>query len=148
MEKLSHFGFWVTVAFFLSLLSSSQDDNYWKEAELHSFARRRTSQSNSEKKYYRHCGQLWNPMHFFAAVSIFHTSISFGHWWKIKKIVKYDIMRRFHGVWKSQKKVSFNIASEASYLYTLRIHFKIVTNDGQFGEILKIWSLKSSSVTR
>ena len=24
-----------------------------------------------------------------------------------------------HGVWKSQKKVSFNIASEASYIYIL-----------------------------
>ena len=28
-------------------------------------------------------------------------------------------MQRKHGVWKSQKKVSFNIASEASYVYIL-----------------------------
>ena len=33
-----------------------------------------------------------------------------------------------HGVWKSQKKISFNIASEASYLYILSGQ-KLIKND-------------------
>ena len=45
---------------------------------------------------------------------------------------------------KITEKVSFNIASEASYLYILLKMPKIV----YFGEFLKTWSLRSNSVTR
>jgi len=44
---------------------------------------------------------------------------------------------------KITEKVSFNIASEASYLYILLKMPKIV----YFGEFLKTWSLRSNSVT-
>ena len=54
-----------------------------------------------------------------------------------------------HGVWKSQKKVSFNIASVASYVYILSGQ-KLITNTKKdpFGEFLKTWSFRSNSVTR
>ena len=50
-----------------------------------------------------------------------------------------------HGVWKSQKKVSFNIASEASYVYILSRQ-KLIKNakNGRFGEF---WKLEACSQT-
>ena len=47
------------------------------------------------------------------------------------------------------EKVSFNIASVASYVYILSGQ-KFIKNakNGQFGEFLKTWSLRSNSVTR
>ena len=50
-----------------------------------------------------------------------------------------------HSVWKSQK-VAFNIASEASDVYTLSGQKSI--KNGQFGKFLKTWSFLSNSVTR
>ena len=49
---------------------------------------------------------------------------------------------RWHIVWKWQKKVSFNIVSEASY-------FDILSGPKmfQFGEFLKAWSLRLCSFT-
>ena len=44
-----------------------------------------------------------------------------------------------HGVWKSQQKVSFNIASEASYAYKTR---------SILATFLKTRSFRSKSVTR
>ena len=43
-----------------------------------------------------------------------------------------------HSVWKSQKKVSFNIASEESYVYILSGQ-KLIKNGekGQFGEFFE-----------
>ena len=38
-------------------------------------------------------------------------------WTKLDKNDNKDKKDNKHGVWKSQKKVSFNIASEASYVY-------------------------------
>ena len=55
-----------------------------------------------------------------------------------------------HGVWKSQKKVSFNIASEASYVYVLNGQ-KLIKNAKKkvnFCEFLITCSLRSNSVTR
>ena len=51
--------------------------------------------------------------------------------------------------WKSLEKVSFYIASEASYVYILSGQ-QLIENakNGQFGEFLKNWSLRSNSVTR
>ena len=50
---------------------------------------------------------------------------------------------------KNIEKVSFNIASEASYVYILSGH-KLNKNTKMvhFDEFLKIWSLQSNSVTR
>ena len=50
---------------------------------------------------------------------------------------------------KITEKVSFNIASEASYVYILSGQ-KLTKNakNGPFGEFLKTWSLRSNSVTR
>ena len=50
---------------------------------------------------------------------------------------------------KSTEKVSFNIASEASYVYILSAQ-KLIKNAIRvnFGEFLKTWSLRSNSVTR
>ena len=50
---------------------------------------------------------------------------------------------------KITERVSFNIASEASYVYILSEQ-KLIKNakNGQFGEFLKTWSLRSNSVTR
>ena len=50
---------------------------------------------------------------------------------------------------KITEKVSFNIASEASYVYILSVQ-KLTKNakNGQFGEFLKTWSLRSNIVTR
>ena len=67
-----------------------------------------------------------------------------------------------HSVWESPlllsiqsrclkitEKVSFNIASEASYVYILNgQNFIKMTKIVHFGEFLKIWSLLSNSVTR
>ena len=54
-----------------------------------------------------------------------------------------------HGVWKSQKKVSFNIASEASYVYILsRQKFFKNAKKGQFCHFLENRSLWSNSDTR
>ena len=54
-----------------------------------------------------------------------------------------------HSVWKSQKKDSFNIASEASYVYILSGQ-KFVKNakNGQFWQVLNTWNFRSNSVTR
>ena len=50
---------------------------------------------------------------------------------------------------KITEKVSFNIASEASYVYILSGQ-KLIKNakNGQFGEFLKNWSVQSNSTTR
>ena len=50
---------------------------------------------------------------------------------------------------KITEKVSFNIASEASYVYILSEH-KLIKNakNSQFGEFLKTWRLRSNSATR
>ena len=50
---------------------------------------------------------------------------------------------------KISEKVAFNIASEASYVYILNGQ-KLIKNakNGQFWRILKIWNLRSNSVTR
>ena len=50
---------------------------------------------------------------------------------------------------KITEKVSFNIASEASYVYILR-GLKLIKDakNGQFGEFLKIWCLRSNNGTR
>ena len=48
---------------------------------------------------------------------------------------------------KITEKVSFNIASEASYVYILSGQKKM-PKMVQFGEFLKNWSLRSNSVTR
>ena len=50
---------------------------------------------------------------------------------------------------KITEKVSFNIASEVSYVYFLSWQ-KLIKNtkNGPFGEFLKTWSLRSNSVTR
>ena len=50
---------------------------------------------------------------------------------------------------KITEKVAFNIASEASYVYILSGQ-KLIKNakNSQFGEFLKILSLRSNSVTR
>ena len=62
-------------------------------------------------------------------------------WKRIRKI------RKFQSVWKSQEKVSFNIASEASYVY--KSSSKNAKNS-QFWQVffLKNWNLRSKSVTR
>ena len=50
---------------------------------------------------------------------------------------------------KITEKVSFNIASEASYVFILsRQYFIKNAKIGHFGEFLKTWSLRSKSVTR
>ena len=60
--------------------------------------------------------------------------------WKIKKnLVKSQCL-------KIIEKVSFNIASEASYVYILRGQ-KLIEN-AKNGEFLKTWNLQSDSVTR
>ena len=50
---------------------------------------------------------------------------------------------------KITEKVSFNIASEASYVYILSEQ-KLIKNakNGPFWRVLKTWSLRSNSVTR
>ena len=57
--------------------------------------------------------------------------------------------RHQHGVWKSKKKVAFNIASEASYVYILSGQ-KFIKNakNGPIWWVLKTKSLRSNSVTR
>ena len=63
-----------------------------------------------------------------------------------KKAPKKGLL--LHGVWKL-KEVSFTIASEASYIYILSGQKSIKNaKNSQFGEILKIWSLRSNSVSR
>ena len=59
------------------------------------------------------------------------------------------VLTVFHSVLKISEKVSFNIASEASYVYILSGQ-KIIENakNCQFSEFLKTWSLQSYSVTR
>ena len=75
---------------------------------------------------------------------------------KLKKIIlhifpllrqKLRILR--YKVWKLQKKVAFNIASEASYVYILSGQ-KLIKNAKMvhFDEFLKTWSFRSNSVTR
>ena len=64
----------------------------------------------------------------------------------------WRIAKRFsswHNVWKSQKKVSYNSANEASYIYIWSGQ-KFIQNakNGQFGEFLKTWCLRLNSVTR
>ena len=54
---------------------------------------------------------------------------------KMKADWKIDNMR-VHGVWKSQKRVVFNIASEASYVYILNEQKLILKTP--FGKFLKI----------
>ena len=50
---------------------------------------------------------------------------------------------------KISDKVPLNIASEASYVYILRGQkFTKNAKNGQFGEFLKTWNLRSNSVTR
>ena len=50
---------------------------------------------------------------------------------------------------KITEKVSFNIASEASYVYILSGQkFIKKAKKGQFGEFIENWSLQSNSVTR
>ena len=51
--------------------------------------------------------------------------------WSWNEFPKID---KIHGVWKLQKQVSFNNASEASYVY-------ILSEQVYFGEFLKICSL-------
>ena len=50
---------------------------------------------------------------------------------------------------KITENVSFNFASEASYVYILNVQ-KLIQNakSGRFGKLLKTWSLGSNSVTR
>ena len=43
-----------------------------------------------------------------------------------------------HGVWKSQKKVSFNIASEASYVYILSGQ-KFIKNAQKWSNLASFW---------
>ena len=52
-------------------------------------------------------------------------------------------------VFENHKKVSFNIASEASYVYILSGQ-KLIENakNDPIGEFLKKWSLRSNSATR
>ena len=49
---------------------------------------------------------------------------------------------------KITEKVSFNIASEASYLYILSGQLIKNARNGQLGEFSTNWSLRSNSVTR
>ena len=58
------------------------------------------------------------------------------------------LFRVIHGVWKS-KKVSFNIASKANYVY-ISSGQRFIKNAKMvhFGEFLKTWSLRSNSFTR
>ena len=52
-------------------------------------------------------------------------------------------------VYENYRKISLNIASEASYIYILSGQTLIkMPKIGQFGEFLKNWSLQSNSVTR
>ena len=60
-----------------------------------------------------------------------------------RKIVKVQVKQHWH----LHQKVSFNIASEASYVYILSGPLK-VPKMVQFGQFLKTWSLWSKSVTR
>ena len=68
----------------------------------------------------------------------------FAFWVQLTQLF-YDL----HGVWKSQKKVSFNNASEASkftfWVDKSWLKMPIMVN---FGEFLKTWSLRSNSITR
>ena len=52
-------------------------------------------------------------------------------------------------MFENHKKVAFNNASEASYVYILSSQ-KLIKNakNGLIGEFLKTWSLRSNSVTR
>ena len=79
-----------------------------------------------------------------------------------EKIWKHVIKRSFflcnlrHAIFspssqwfKITEKVSFNIASEASYVYILsRQKFMKNAKNGKWGELLKTWNLRSNSVTR
>ena len=52
-------------------------------------------------------------------------------------------------MFENHKKVSFNIASEASYVYILsRQKFIKNAKSSQFGEFVTTWSLRSDIVTR
>ena len=55
-----------------------------------------------------------------------------------------------YSVWKISQKVSFNFASEASYVYILSGQKSLfeMPKMVNFDEFLKIWSLRSNSVTR
>ena len=53
----------------------------------------------------------------------------------------YLVLTSNHGVWKSQKNVSFNIASEARYVYILSGQkFIKMPKIVHFGEFLKNWN--------
>ena len=56
-----------------------------------------------------------------------------------KSFSMYYFLAKRHGVWKSQKKVSYNIASEASYVYILsgQKFIKKMPEMVQFDEFLK-----------
>ena len=68
----------------------------------------------------------------------------FGKLWILEK--KMWIL---HSVWKSHKKVAFNIASEACYVYILSGQ-KLIKNakNGQLWRIFETWNLRSNIVTR
>ena len=55
----------------------------------------------------------------------------------------------WHNVWKSQNKVSFNIASVASYIFIMSGQKPIKNFEtGHFGVFLKTWSFWSTNITR
>ena len=60
-------------------------------------------------------------------------------------IAKMMINKRYSRCLKITEKVSFNIASEASYVYKSSLKMPKIVH---FGEFLKTWSLRSNSVTR
>ena len=72
-----------------------------------------------------------------------HTQkITWGFIWEIR----FDL---WHNVWKSQNKVSFNIASVASYIFIMSGQKSIKNFEtGHFGVFLKTWSFWSTNVTR
>ena len=70
-------------------------------------------------------------------------------WSSLSRILKSKIKLNLARCFKITEKVSFDIASEASYVYILSGQ-KLIKNakNGSFWRVFKTWSLWSNSVTR
>ena len=111
-----------------------------------------------EVKYYHKCPAISSSRLTF----LMGFSLCFKPFWErsfLSRKLKHNWFKNFN--WPPQvsdntalclkitEKVSFDIASEASYVYIFSGQ-KFVKNakNGRFGEFLKNWSLRSNSVTR
>ena len=73
--------------------------------------------------------------------------------WKLFAETKFNFYSTtfvtfFHGVWKSEKKVAFNIASEVKFTFWVDKSLLKMPKMVHFGEFFENWSLQSNSATR